>query len=78
MSAVLRSWEIRWLARVVEIGSDTLLLTVGNPPQDEKTATALAVEHCAFCPDNIWQGPGTLGEYAKTLVGSRTWMFWWD
>jgi len=78
MSAVLRSWEIRWHARVVEIGSDTLLLTVGNPPQDEKTALALAAEHCAFCPDNIWQGPGTLGEYAKTLTGSRTWMFWWD
>jgi len=78
MSAVLRSWETRWQARVVEMGMDTLTLTVGNPPQDEKTASQLAVEHCALCPDNIWQGPGTLLEYAKTLVGSRTWLFWWD
>ena len=78
ISAVLRSWEDRWAARVVAIGFDTLTLTVGNPPRDRQSAVALAVEHFALCPDNIWQGAGTLEAYAKDLLGSRIWMFWWD
>jgi hypothetical protein len=78
ISAVLRSWEERWAARVVAVGFDTLTLTVGNPPRDRQTAVALAAEHFALCPDNIWQGPGTLEAYAKDLIGSRMWMFWWD
>jgi predicted DNA-binding WGR domain protein len=78
ISAVLRSWEERWAARVVAIGFDTLALTVGNPPRDRQTAVALAAEHYALCPDNIGQGSGTLDAYAKDLVGSQTWMFWWD
>ena len=78
MSAVLRSWEDRWHARVVEIGFDTLMLTVGNPPPDGQSALALAAEHFAFCPDNIWQGSGTLAEYAKSLQRTKQWNFWWD
>ena len=78
ISAVLRSWEVRWNARLVEIGFDTLTLTIGNPPRDEKTALALAAEQCAFCSDNVWQGPGTISEYARGLVNNRTWHFWWD
>lgn len=78
LAAVLRSWEVRWYARLVEIGFDTLTLTVGNPPHDEKAALALAAEHFAFCPDNVWQGTDTIAEYARQLVGSRTWHFWWD
>jgi hypothetical protein len=78
MSAVLRSWEDRWAARVVEIGFDTLTLTVGIPPRDDKTAQALAAEHFAFCPDNVWQGEGTLAAYAMSLEQSRIWTFWWD
>ncbi len=78
LSAVLRSWEIRWNAYLVEVGFDTLTLTVGNPPRDDKTALALAAEHCAFCPDNIWQGSETIAAYARDLAGSRTWQFWFD
>ena len=78
ISAVLRSWEDRWAARVVEIGFDTLTLTVGNPPRDHERALALAAEHFALCPDNIWQGVGTLVAYAESLQQSRIWTFWWD
>jgi predicted DNA-binding WGR domain protein len=78
MSAVLRSWEDRWGARVVEIGFDTLTVSVGIPPRDRQTALALAAEHFAFCPDNIWQGVGTLLAYAASLQQSRIWTFWWD
>ena len=78
MSAVLRSWEDRWAARVVEIGFDTLTLTVGVSPRDRNTAMALAAEHFAFCPDNITQGVGTLAAYAESLIRSPVWAFWWD
>jgi Domain of unknown function (DUF4253) len=78
LSAVLRSWEDRWAARVVEIGFDTLRLTVGILPRDRQTVLTLAAEHFAFCPDNIWQGAGTLAAYAESLQGSRVWTFWWD
>lgn len=78
LSAVLRSWEDRWAARVVEIGFDTLTLTVGIPPRDRQAAMTLAAEHFAFCPDNVWQGTGTLLSYAESIQGSRMWIFWWD
>ncbi|MFE9443386.1 DUF4253 domain-containing protein [Streptomyces sp. NPDC006602] len=42
-------------------------------------AEAIAAEHLAFCPDTIWQtDPGDLVSYAKTLIGERSWSFWWD
>jgi hypothetical protein len=78
MSAVLRSWEDRFAARVVEIGFDTLALTVGIPPHDRQSALVVAAEHFAFCPDNVWQGSGTIGSYAEGLAGNRVWRFWWD
>ena len=78
LSAVLRSWEVRWNAYLVEVGFDTLTLTVGNPPRDDKTSLAVAAEHCAFCSDNIWQGSGNIAAYARELAGSPTWQFWFD
>jgi predicted DNA-binding WGR domain protein len=78
LTAVLRSWEVRWYARLVEIGFDNVTLTVCDPPRDEKTAVGLAAEHFAFCPDNVWQGSETIEKYARELVGARLWHFWWD
>jgi hypothetical protein len=74
----MRSWEDRWAARVVEVGFDTMTLTVGRPPRDRDTALRLGAEHFAFCPDNIWQGSDTIAAYAATLERSRIWTFWWD
>lgn len=78
MSTVLRSWEIRFDAYVVGMGTDTLTLAVGRPPRDLSSATAIAAEHFAFCPDNIQQGAGTIREYAALLVSQELWPFWWD
>jgi hypothetical protein len=78
MSTVLRSWEVRFDAYVVGMGTDTLIVAVGRPPQDLASATAIAAEHFAFCPDNVQQGVGTIREYAETLVGAQVWPFWWD
>jgi hypothetical protein len=78
ISAVVRSWEDRFGARVVAVGFAELVLSVAAPPETYEHALHVAAEHLAFCPDNIWQGVGTLEEYAKGLVGADHWSFWWD
>src|SRR5262249_31350141 len=59
MTTVLRSWESRFDAYVAGLGNDTLTLAVGRPARDLESATAIAAEHFAFCPDNIQQGAGS-------------------
>jgi hypothetical protein len=79
LSAVLRSWEDRFGARLVEIGFDTLHLSVASPPAAKDAAELLAAEHFAFCPDNIVQGTsGTIGAYAAEIQAGHGWTFWWD
>ncbi|MEU9144269.1 DUF4253 domain-containing protein [Streptomyces sp. NPDC048349] len=79
LSAVLRSWEDRFGARVVALGFDELHLSVAAPPRTLAQALPVAAEHFAFCPDNVWQGSGTVRAYAEEAVASAThWAFWWD
>jgi hypothetical protein len=80
LSSVLRSWEDRFGARVIEIGYDTLLLSVAAAPDTAGRAEAVAAEHFAFCPDRILQEfTGTLGQYADSEIrGKSDWWFWWD
>ncbi|MEV6637369.1 DUF4253 domain-containing protein [Actinoplanes sp. NPDC051470] len=79
LSAVLRSWEDRFGARLVALGPDTLVVSVAAPPRTVDQALAIAAEHYAFCPDNVDQGEhGNLEEYADWLVGRGYWTFWWD
>lgn len=77
-SAVLRSWEERFGARLVALGSGTMELSVTAPPVDPEHALHVAAEHFAFCPDNVWQGAVSLNRYADTLVDRTSWSFWWD
>lgn len=77
--AVVRSWEERFGVRVVAAGFAEMWLSVAAPPADLDEAVAVAAEHFAFCPDNIWQGhPHSLIGYAETLVATSVWQFWWD
>jgi hypothetical protein len=78
LSAVVRSWEDRFGARVVGMGFNTLDLSVAAPPVTEEHALYVAAEHWAFCPDSIVQGPGTLADYADQIRGQNAWSFWWD
>jgi hypothetical protein len=77
-SAILDTWEDRYDAYLVGLGFDTLVLAVGRPPRDLDTAMAIAAEHFAFCPDDIWQGVGSISEYAELLMDAPRWEFWWD
>jgi hypothetical protein len=74
LCAVLRSWEDRFGIRVVALGFDRLVLSVAAPPTSLDEAEEVAVEHFAFCPDDI----GDLETYAQKLIGEHTWHFWWD
>lgn len=78
VSAVLRSWEERFDAVLVGLGFATMIIAIGRPPVGEAATLAVAAEHLAICPDNIYQGVGTVREYASTLDGATTWSFWWD
>ncbi|MFE1553384.1 DUF4253 domain-containing protein [Streptomyces sp. NPDC058734] len=49
------------------------------PPCTLAEALPVAAEHFAFCPDSVWQGSGTVRDYAaEALVGAAHWSFWWD
>jgi hypothetical protein len=77
-SAVLRSWEDRFGARLIMLGFDTMTLSVAAPPTSPEHARLVAAEHLGFCPDNITQGTGSLEEYATGLLNATQWEFWWD
>ncbi|MDQ1047943.1 DUF4253 domain-containing protein [Streptomyces sp. V4I2] len=51
LSAVLRSWEDRFGARVVAFGHGSLHLSAATPPRDLHEAQILAAEHYLACPD---------------------------
>ena len=78
LAAVLRGWEERFGARVVGLGFNTLDLSVAAPPVTTRHAVHVAAEHWAFCPDILFQGPGTLAGYAEEIRGKTHWSFWWD
>ena len=80
LSSVLRSWEERFGARLIEVGFDTLHLAVAAPPVSPGHAELVAAEHFAFCPDNVVQGmSGTVRAYAaKETLRKAGWSFWWD
>lgn len=78
LSAMVRSWEERFGARVLRLGPDRLDLSVAAPPQDVRHAAEVAAEHWTFCPDRIMQDTGSLTAYAQEIRGRRSWSFWWE
>ena len=78
LACVLRSWEDRFGARLLHMGFDTMDLSIERPVPSHEAALAIAAEHFAFCPDNIYQGVGSISRYAAALPGAAIWSFWWD
>ena len=78
LSALLRSWQNRFGARLLVLGTETLDLLVERPPADHEHALRVAAEHYAICPDIIDQGVGSLSAHASQLVNAPLWHFWWD
>lgn len=78
ISAVLRSWEHRFGAKLIVLGFDELELSVAAPPRLPGRALTLAAEHRAFSIRTFSGQPGNLREYAAGLVHRRHWRFSWD
>lgn len=70
ISAVLRTWEARFAASVVEVGHATLVLAVAAPLQNEEQALAIAAEMAAFCPPEDMLHAGDFKALAGGLLGT--------
>jgi hypothetical protein len=77
LSAMLRSGEDRFGARVVAFQGASLYVSVARPPTSADHASLLALEHILTGADNLNSG-GPFAEYADSLVGAQLWTFWWD
>lgn len=78
LSAVLRSWEDRFGARLLEVGFANIRLVVSRPPRTLDEALPIAAEHVAFCDECARMGLRHVRMLAQTLVGNPFWDFWWD
>ena len=78
--AILRSWEERFGATLLQLGpSAELRVLAERPPATIEAATVLAAEHWAFCDG--WLGGYQLDsvqEIAAALMVTPIWSFWWD
>ena len=78
LSALLRSWEDRFGARVAGFEGATLHVSVARPPAAAADASLVAMEHMLLGDDNHPSGDLNFASYAESLVGERHWFFWWD
>jgi Domain of unknown function (DUF4253) len=78
VSAVLRSWEDRFGARLLEVGFASIRLLVSRPPHTLEAALPLAAEHQAFCSECGRRGLTDVSLIADALVDVPFWDFWWD
>jgi hypothetical protein len=81
IAAVLRSWEERFGARLLEVGFAEIRLLVHRPPRSYDAAQRLAAEQFAFCNEcspGDQEGLREVGTISGSLVNEPMWGFWWD
>ena len=83
VSAVLRSWEDRFGARLVQLGPGAeIRLLVGRPPRSQAAAQAVTAEIWAFADAWIDRHHEveltTLSEIIPNVLDASIWGFWWD
>jgi hypothetical protein len=77
ITAVLRSWEDRFGARLLEVGFAGIRLLVSRPPCTLEAALPIAAEQVAFS-EEAHGGLRAVDEIARAIVGNPFWDFWWD
>ena len=77
LTAILRSWEDRFGARLIAVGDAGLGLLVQRPPRTLQAAQRIAAEQFALA-DECADGARTVGGIAGRLVNAPTWTLWWD
>jgi hypothetical protein len=78
VAAVLRSWEDRFGAKLLEIGFAEIRLLAERPPHDVETAQLLAAEMFAFCHEYGGNGLHHIPSISTAVMSSPIWTFWWD
>jgi hypothetical protein len=79
ITAVLRSWETRFGARLLQLGADSILrVLVERPPHTPEHAQQVAAEHIAFADDFDGESDNTVTARAASIIGAPIWSFWWD
>ena len=77
ITAVLRSWEDRFGARLLEVGFAEVRLLVSRPPRTLEAALPIAAEHIAFS-EEAHGALSSVDEIARAIVDNPFWDFWWD
>jgi hypothetical protein len=77
LTAVLRSWEDRFGARLIDVGYADLRLFVERPPRTLEAAQRMAAEQVVLADDCI-DGARGITNLAPRLVNAPVWTFWWD
>jgi Domain of unknown function (DUF4253) len=78
ISTVVRSWEDRFGARLLEVGFAEIRLLATRPPRTLADAQRLAAEQFAFCDECAGQGLHDVPSISEHLLNSPIWTFWWD
>jgi hypothetical protein len=77
LTAVLRSWEDRFGARLIDVGYADLRLLVERPPRTLEAAQRIAAEQ-VFLADDCIDGARDIPDIAARLLSGPVWTFWWD
>jgi hypothetical protein len=83
LTAVLRSWEDRFGARLLAVGESEFKLLAERPPRGMHAAQHVAAEVFALGPDEFtcaWEewALTEVNEIADSMIRSPIWGFWWD
>jgi hypothetical protein len=78
VAAVLRSWEARFGARLLQVGYADIQVLAERPPRDLSAAQRVAAEHLALCDECGGDGLVSVGQISERLLESPVWSFWWD
>jgi hypothetical protein len=74
LTAVLRSWEDRFGARLIDVGYADLRLFVERPPRTLEAAQRIAAEQ-VFLADDCIDGARDIPDIAVRLVNAPVWTF---
>jgi Domain of unknown function (DUF4253) len=77
LTAILRSWEDRFGARLIAVGDVDLGLFVERPPRTLEAAQCIAAEQIVLA-DECLDGATVISVLAERLVNSPVWSLWWD
>jgi hypothetical protein len=76
--AIWRYWHEKFGAEILCVTGDVIEATVARPPLEKEECYALAHEQFSYCEDILTQGVGSIDALAATVLGGKSWFFWWD